>query len=99
MRIEKHFQITLSHKFPTGDIASMQLSTSREMDDLLDNAPDEEIAKFSDNLAKIVYDETMNDLKSIIKKDAVAKEIMLGIKHAIKDQKTTREAEEILETA
>jgi hypothetical protein len=97
MKVFKNFETTFSHKFPNGEIASMKLGTAIEVDSVLDTASDKDIAKFSDQLAKQVYKLTIRDLKKIIKKDKLAKEIYDGIHNAVKSADDEREAERILE--
>lgn len=97
MRIKKVFQMTISHKFPNGDIASIQLGTTEEVDSLLDSAPEEELEKFSKSLADKVYKSTMSDLKTIVKKQPLVREIWTGMREAVKSQKDEREAEALLD--
>lgn len=97
MKVFKNFETTFSHKFPNGEIASMKLGTAIEVDSVLDTASDADIAKFSAQLAKRVYKLTMKDIKNIIKKDKLAREIHNGIKAAVTSAEDEREAERILE--
>jgi len=97
MRIKKAFQMTLSHKFPNGDIASVQLGTTEEVDSLLDSASEEVIADFSDDLADKVFKATMSDLKRIVKGQPLIREVWMGMKDAVKSQKNEREVAALLD--
>jgi len=97
MKISKHYDTTLSHKFPNGDIATVRLGTLLEVDTVLDTASDADIDKFSAKLAKQVYKLTMKDVKRVIKTDKLAKEVYVGLQEAIQSQENEREAERILE--
>ena len=97
MKISKSFQMTLSHKFPNGDLAVVQLGTTEEMDSLLDSAPPEAIEEFSNGLADKVYRATMSDLKRIVKGQPLVREVWRGMKEAVNSQKNEREAEKLLE--
>jgi len=97
VKISKHYDTTLSHKFPNGDIATMRLGTAVEVDTILDTASDADVAKFSAKLAKQVYKSTMKDVKRVVKLDKLAEEIYAGLQGAIKSQEDERDAERILD--
>jgi len=97
MKISKHYDTTLSHKFPNGDIATVRLGTALEVDTVLDTASEADITKFSSILAKQVYKLTMRDVKRIVNTDPLAKEVYAGLQDAVKSQENEREAERILE--
>lgn len=96
MKISKHYDTTLSHKFPNGDIATIRLGTAIEVDTVLDTAPASEIAKFSAKLSKRTYRLTMKDVKKVCAEDKLADEVYNGLQNAIKSSENEREAERIL---
>jgi hypothetical protein len=96
VKIEKHFDATFSHKFPNGDIASVSFGTQYAED--TDGAIKKEDADLIDkNLAKAAYLATQTDIRRATKIDAVIKEILLGIKHAVQSQQNERDAEKVLD--
>jgi hypothetical protein len=97
MKISKHFDTTLSHKFPNGDIATIRLGTAVEVDTVLDTASEEDIAKFASKLHKRVYKLTMKDVKFVIKKDKLAKAIHSGLEAAVQGEEDEAEADRILD--
>jgi len=97
MKVSKHYDTTLSHKFPNGDIATIRLGTAIEVDSVLDTASDADIAKFSAKLSKQAYKLTMKDVKRIIKTDKLAQEVYAGLQSAVQSQEDEREAERLLE--
>jgi len=99
MKISKHYDTTLSHKFPNGDIATIRLGTALEVDTVLDTASDKDIAAFAAKLAKRAYKLTMKDVQRVIKTDALAKEIHVGLEDAVQGADDEREAERLLEEA
>ena len=85
---KKTFEISLSHKFPTNDVATMRIGTTIDVSE----------SKISDEkLAAQVYSDTIADLQAIIKKDRIAKEIWKGMKATLKRAKDERDAEKELE--
>jgi hypothetical protein len=99
MNIEKVFEITLSHKFPDGNIASVKMGTRREIMGLLEGAPEEEIIKISQQLAESLYNETMENLKQNAKKNPIIREVVAGIRESLKIEENEREAEKALKDA
>jgi hypothetical protein len=97
MKISKHYDTTLSHRFPNGDIATIRLGTELEVDTVLDTASDKDIAKFSAKLAKQAYKLTMKDVKRVTKVDKLAKEVHAGLQSAVQSEEDEREAERLLE--
>ena len=96
MKIEKRFDITISHKFPNGAIASVSLGTKYEFDSILDDASDEERNKFCRRLARRVYNDTVGDLNRAAKHDRLIQEIQEGAKQALVSKDNERESEKIL---
>lgn len=96
MKLEKTFDINISHKFPNGDIVSIRFGTTRAIDSIMESAPDEEVEKFSKELFIKVYQSTKGDMKRAAKQDMLVREVVLGLKDAIKSQVDERASEELL---
>jgi hypothetical protein len=97
MKIEKSFDVTFSHKFITGDIATVKLGTRKTVESVYDSADKDAVVKFETELAEDVYQQTMDDVKNLIKKNQVAKQIFRGIKDAVRAEKDEAAAEKILD--
>jgi hypothetical protein len=97
VKIEKTFDVNISHKFPNGDIVSIRFGTTRAIDSIMESAPEESIDKFSRDLFMKVYRSTKADMKLASKKDALIREVVIGMKEAVKSQENERESEEILD--
>jgi len=96
VKVEKTFDINISHKFPNGDIVSIRFGTTRAIDSIIESAPDEEIEKFSKALFMKVYQSTKSDMKRAAKQDTLVREVVLGLKDAVKSQEDERKSEELL---
>lgn len=79
--LEKSFEITMSHKLPTGDIVSVRFGTTATADTTDGSA-----------LFDQVYKDTMNDIKKKIKKDKLIRTAYKGIQRGIKAYETEQEA-------
>lgn len=97
MKISKRFNITLAHKFPNGDIVSIAFGTDYEIESILDNAPEDEVAKLDKSLAKQVYLATKKDIARAVKQDTLVREVWQGIQAAVKSQLDERDAEKVLD--
>jgi len=97
MKISKRLNMAFSHKFPNGDIVSITFGTDHSIDSILEDAPEEEIAKLDKEISKRVYIATKKDIKRVTKQDELVTEIMRGIQDAVKSQKDERAAEKALE--
>lgn len=97
MKIEKSFDVTFSHKFITGDIATFRLGTCKTVESVYDEADNAEVRAFETKLAEDVYTQTMEDIKNVLKKNKITKQIFKGIKDSVKAEKTEAEAEKILD--
>ena len=97
MKIDKYFGITLAHKFPNGDIASIKLGTNTEVDTVLDTASEKDIIKFNTKLAKQTYKATMRDIQALIQKDELAKVVYEGLMDSLQNEKDEKEAEGLLD--
>jgi len=97
MKIAKHYDTTLSHKFPNGDIATVRLGTLIEVDTVLDTASDSDIDKFSAKLSKRTYKLTMKDIKRFSKEDPLVKAVCVGVQEGMQIVDTEKEAMRILE--
>jgi ArsR family metal-binding transcriptional regulator len=97
MKISKHYDETLSHRFPSGDIATIRLGTFIEVDTVLDTASEEDIVKLSTKLFKRSYKLTKKDIKSIIKNDKLAQAVYEGIQTSVENMNDEEEARQVLE--
>lgn len=97
MKIRKQFDISLSHKFPNGDIVSVKLGTVYESDAVMEDANQEAIDTHAAQLAEKTYKDTMKDLKRIMKKDKLIKSVYKGTKRAKQGENEEEEAAKLLE--
>ena len=86
MRIDKFFDITVSHRFPNGDIVSLKFGTSKQIDNILDDADSAVIKKLERDLSKQVITSTYRDMQREVKDKRIVKEVMDSIPRAIKSQ-------------
>ena len=88
--IEKTYEVTLSHKMPTGDIISVRFGTVAS---LAEDFSEDAAAK----LFEKVYKSTIADIKCQSKKDKLIKTAYKGIQRGIKKYETEKEALEELD--
>ena len=97
MKITKKFDLSLSHRFPSGDIATVKLGTIIELDAILDSTDDTVITKLHKSLAKQARKATQRDWKTVRAADPLAREVYQGLQDSMKNAEDEREAERILE--
>lgn len=97
MKISKTFEFTLAHRFPNSDIVSVKFGTTYESDNLLEDANEEAVNKFAEDVAKRVYKDTVSDLKRAAKKNKIIKSVVDGAKRSSRGDDTEDEAAKILE--
>lgn len=87
--IKKTYDVTLSHKMPTGDILSVRFGTVASLDE--DFSEDT-----ASKLFEKVYKSTIADIKCHAKKDKLIKTAYKGIQRGIKKYETEKEVIEEL---
>jgi len=92
MKIDKSFDITVSHKFPNGDIVSLRFGTSKQIENVLDDADAEVIKQLERDLSKQVMLSTYKDIQRAMKKETVIKLIIDSIPRAIKSEEAELKA-------
>lgn len=97
MKLEKTFNITVSHRFPNGDIVSVNFGTHKSVDNIIDEVNPDAVKELSTTEAKWVRNATMRDIKKAIEVDELVREVWEGAKAAVKSQKNMRAAEEALD--
>ena len=98
MKIDKSFDITISHKFPNGDIVSLRFGTSKQIENVLDDADAEVIKKLERDLSKQVVRSTYLDIKREIKGEPVIKSVIDSIPRAVKSEEAELKALKKLES-
>ena len=83
--IEKVYEVTLSHKLPTGDLVVVKFGTRASVDDTI--SPD-----MSKKLFEKVYAATLADIKSKIKKDKLIKTAYYGALGGIRAYEIEKDA-------